>query len=491
MGSKKSKSLNVLFVSVEVSPFAKVGGLADVAGSLPKALVERGHQVTIMMPAYKMVLDDPRWKIETIAEKIPVSMNPFWTVNAWVKETWLENVRVLLIGGDEFFQKSVSNDTIYYPGVEQYLFFSQALLAVSDRLELAPHVVHLNDWHTGLIPALMREKVKGHWNEVGTVFTIHNLAYQGEFGFEILDELELPHRLYNMHQLETWGRVNFLKAGCVFSDQVNTVSPNYAQEIQTPAYGCALDGLMRHLWAEGRLSGILNGIDIDFFNPSTDPAIPTHFSSQDLSGKQACKDGLRKELGLADIDAPLFGVVSRLSSQKGLDHVVAMANRFPKLPAQLIVQGLGDPWLAQELTKLSKKHPEHIRFVQKFDADLAQRVYAGCDGFLMPSAFEPCGLGQMIAMRYGTVPVVRKTGGLADTIFDGENGFVFEEGTPVELYATVHRAVDAYRDKTLWKKLMLAGMEIDLTWTKSAMDYEGVYYRAVEARKLDLAAAAS
>jgi len=492
MGLGKSDSLNVVFVSVEVAPFAKVGGLADVAGSLPKALSADGHQVTIVMPAYKMVLDDPRWKVKPILDKLPVAVNPFWVVNAWVKEAWLDDVRVLLIGGDDFFKNATSSESIYTPGIEQYLFFSHAVLEASKALDLNPHVIHVNDWHTGLIPVVMREKLSQAWDETGVIFSIHNLAYQGEFGPELLDQAGLPNWLYNMHQLETWGRVNFLKAGCVFSDQVNTVSPTYAKEIQTPRYGNHLDGLMRHLATEGRLSGILNGIDLEFFNPQTDPALPAHFSVDDVSGKATCKAELRKELGLATLDdTPIFAVVSRLSSQKGLDLVIEVADRMPSLRAQLIVQGLGDPMLAEGLRELSRKYPDHIHFIERFDADLAQRVYAGADMFLMPSAFEPCGLGQMIAMRYGTVPVVRKTGGLADTVFEGENGFVFEDLSSVALWEAIQRASAAFQDRDVWAGFVQAGMNSDFTWTGSAKDYVGLYRRAVKARHSVVSAAAS
>lgn len=490
MGLGRASLLNVLFVSVEVSPFAKVGGLADVAGSLPKALAARGHQVTVAMPAYGLVLEDPRWEIKPVLEKLPVQINPFWSESAWVKETWMGDVRVLLIGGGGFFEDARTNDAIYTPGIEQYLFFTNAVLAASEALELNPHVVHVNDWHTGFIPVTMREKA--NWDSVGAVFSIHNLAYQGEFGFEVIDLAGLPHSLYNMHQLETWGRVNFLKSGCVFSDQVNTVSPNYAREIQTPEYGCKLEGLMRHLSEAGVLHGILNGIDTEVFDPSSDPALAANYTVKDLSGKAKCKAALRKELGLDDLDdAPVFGVVSRLSSQKGLDHVVEIASQLPILNAQLVVQGLGDPWLADHLRKLSSKFPGMIQFVERFDADLAQRIYAGSDIFLMPSAFEPCGLGQLIAMRYGTVPVVRRTGGLADTVCDGENGFVFSEGNAAELLKTVVRAVKTYSNPKKWQKLMLAGMKGDYTWTTSAAEYEELYRRAITARKGALSAAAS
>ncbi len=486
------ESLNILFVSAEVSPFAKVGGLADVAGSLPKALRALGHDVTVVMPAYQMVLDDPRWSISDVGSDISVSINPDWQVDAWVKETSMDGVRVLLVGGADFFIQATSSERIYLPGVDQYLFFSEAVLQIAKALDLRPDVVHCNDWQTGFIPVLMREKYAPSWSRVASIFTIHNLAYQGEFDLYVLDQLRLSRRLFNSEQLETWGRVNFLKAGCVYSDQVNTVSPRYAEEIQTPRFGCTLEGLMVHLAKGGCLHGILNGLDLDAFNPEIDPALPANFSCEDVSGKITCKARLQSELDLpVKPNVPLLGIVSRLSNQKGLDLVLEVIPQLAELPAQLVVQGLGDPAIANRLREFAKVFPDCLRFVEEFDAELAQRVYAGCDMFLMPSAFEPCGLGQMIAMRYGTVPVVRKTGGLADTVFEGDNGFVFENSTPEDLWAAISRASEAFADRTQWGLYVEAGMAADFSWDKSAVEYADLYRQAVGARSVVFEAAAS
>lgn len=486
------QSYRVLFVSAEVSPFAKVGGLADVAGSLPKALKQLGHEVTVVMPAYQMVLDDPRWVISDVAASIPVSINPEWQVNAWVKETNMDGVRVLLIGGADFFTRATSSERVYLPGVEQYLFLSEATLQVAKALDLRPDVVHCNDWQTGFIPVLMREKYAQIWSRTASIFTIHNLAYQGEFDLHILDQLKLSRRLFNSEQLETWGRVNFLKAGCVYADQVNTVSPRYAEEIQTPQFGCALEGLMVHLAKHDRLDGILNGLDLEAFDPENDPALPASFSLEDESGKITCKARLQSELELpVKPSVPLLGIVSRLSTQKGLDLVLEIIPRLAELPAQLIVQGLGDPAIADRLRDLAKAFPDCLRFVEEFNAELAQRVYAGCDMFLMPSAFEPCGLGQMIAMRYGTVPIVRMTGGLADTVFEGDNGFVFEQSSAEELWKAIVRASEAFATRTQWGLYVSAGMSADFSWDKSAVEYADLYSRAIGARSVVFEAAAS
>jgi starch synthase len=476
--------MKILFVSVEVAPFAKVGGLADVAGALPKALRRLGHDVRIAMPLYKMIEDDPRWTVRPCIDDLKVTMNRQWSKQAIVKETDLEGVPVMLIGTDEWFPLSVDSATVYQPGGMQHLFLSQAILAACDELGWIPDVIHCNDWHTGLLPVILREKAKGAWEGVASIYTIHNLAYQGDFGVEVLDALDLPRSLFNSNQVEAYGRVNFLKAGAVFSDRVNTVSPNYAKEILTPQYGSRLDGLMRLLAQEGRLSGILNGIDTEVFNPETDPDLPAHFSAADPSNKAKCREGLLKELKMKPIEgAPVIGMVSRLSSQKGMDMVLESAQSMLSLPTQLIVQGLGEPNIAEGFRLLEKRFPKQVRFVERFDAPLAQRVYAGSDAFLMPSAFEPCGLGQLIAMRYGTVPVVRSTGGLADTVFDCVNGFVFQHQAPMEMLAAIERMQTIFGNSKRWAEIQSAGMHADFGWEKSALKYVDLYDEAIADRR--------
>jgi starch synthase len=485
--------MRILFVAAEVAPFAKVGGLADVAGGLPKALRELGHDVRVIMPLYQMIEDDPRWTLTTTIESFAVRMNEHWVKQATYKEAEIPcldgpGVPIGFIGTDEWFPLSVDSESIYQPGGMQHLFFSEAVLRVLQETDWTPDVIHCNDWHTGFLPVLMREKYAATWSQTAAVFTIHNFAYQGEFGLEVLDALEVPRSLYNPEQVEAWGRVNFLKAGCVYADQVNTVSETYASQIQTPEYGNRLDGLMRHLNALGRLRGILNGIDVDEFNPATDPHLPANYSLENRQGKAVCKAELLAELGLKPIDgAPLFGVVTRVSSQKGIQLIVEAAQSLFSLPIQLIVQGLGEPQLCEELRALEKDFPDHFRYVERFDAPLAQRVYAGSDGFLMPSVFEPCGLGQMIAMRYGTVPVVRHTGGLADTVFEGHNGFVFERVSPMDLLAAMVRAHEAYAQPERWNELVEADMALDQAWSASAKEYVYMYQDAVRAYHVDLA----
>ncbi len=475
--------MKILFVSHEVAPFAKVGGLADVAGSLPKALQERGHDVRILMPAYRMVLENPDFHVQPAVKRgFGVHVGPGWHDTASLWETNLDDVPVYLLGGEKWFRDTVSSATVYQPGYEQHLFFARGAIEACRQLEWIPDVIHANDWHTGYLPVFLNTEVDPAWAGVASIFTIHNLAYQGEFGIDVLERAGLPASMFNHHQLEAYGAANFIKAGCVFSDRVNTVSPRYAHEIQTPEFGCRLDGLMRYLSEKGRLSGILNGLDQDEFNSEIDPHLPAHFSPEDLAGKRVCKTELLKELGLGEDDgSPLFGVVSRLSGQKGMDLMIDIADRLLDAPAKLIVQGLGDPWLAEKFRALAARRPDRFCFIEKFDAGLAQRVYAGSDLFLMPSAFEPCGLGQMIAMRYGTIPVVRETGGLADTVHEGVNGFVFSWLDAHPFWLACERALRAYRGDG-WTDLVKRAMAFDSSWTRSAATYEALYSDALEAR---------
>jgi starch synthase len=463
--------VRILFVSAEVAPYAKVGGLADVAAGLPKELSRMGHEVRVVTPLYRMIEDDPRWSLSDVAE-FDVRMNTNWSKRAIVKELVAEGVRYTFIGTDEWFPNSVNSETVYQPGALPHLFFSEAVIQASHRLQWQPAVVHCNDWHTGFLPVLMKEKYQ---DRVRTVLTIHNFAYQGEFGTEILRDLDLPDSLFTTEGVEAWGKVNFMKAGCVYADAVNTVSPNYAGEIQTRKFGEGLDGLTRELAGRGKLTGILNGIDTSVFDPACDPAIAQGYSADDLSGKSTCRRELLSELGLTSSQGvPLVGIVTRISSQKGLDLVIEAAKVLFDLPVQIVIQGLGDPTLVEALECLQLKQPDKFRFINRFDADLAQRVYSGSDAFLMPSRFEPCGLGQMIAMRYGTVPIVRKTGGLADTVDEGITGFVFDEENPMDLIAAVARCASAFRSET-WRIIQQNCMRRDFGWHASALEYVKLY----------------
>lgn len=471
--------MKILYASVEVAPFAKVGGLADVAGSLPKALAALGHEVKIFMPAYPMVVGSsaPRFKGLTVQ----LNPNQSYRFDAWELE--IDGVPVWLVGGEGLFDETHRSEELYSYGRDHYLFFAQAAMAVCEAAEWIPDVVHANDWHTGFMPVMIREKGGEHWENTASVFSIHNLQYQGGFDQETVAAAGLPEELFTSGKLENWGGVNFIKSACVYADMVNTVSPTYASEITTEAFGVGQWGLMRDLARHGKLRGILNGIDYDAFSPEADPLIAANFSPGDLAGKAQCKHSLQKELGLTvDARLPLIGMVSRLSDQKGYDFILKQAYGMLALGYQFAVLGTGDRWVAGELRELEAEWPDQVRFVERYDGPLAQQIYAGSDMFMIPSRFEPCGLGQMIACRYGTVPIARRTGGLADTIHDGQNGFNFGPIGPKPLFDTVKRAYDAFRDSEGWKQLVVRCMETDFTWKSSAAQYEDMYRDALRAR---------
>ena len=474
--------MRVLYVSAEVAPFAKVGGLADVAAGLPKAIKALGHDCRVILPYYQLIAENTRWKTKVVVEKFEVALNPVLTKKAQLRQLEFEGMTYYFIETDEWFTEAVDSASMYRPGGEVHAFFVSAVLRAMELLDWIPDVVHANDWHTGFLPVMLKEKAAPAWSRTGSVFTIHNMAYQGEFGVESLDWLGLSHDLYNYEQVEAWGQVNFMKAGMAFSDVVNTVSPNYALEIQTGEYGCGLDGLNRFLFENDRLFGILNGLDYSVWNPDTDPRIFANYSANTLDGKVACRAGLLKEIGMEPMPgAMLVGMISRISSQKGFDILLSAAQELFDLPIQLVVQGLGDPTIIEGFEFLEKSYPNQFKFLNAFDEDLAQHIYSGCDAFLMPSAFEPCGLGQLIAMRYGTLPIVRATGGLKDTVQECENGFAFEHRSRRELVDAVTRAFGAFGTPK-WYELVSTAMNQDFGWEASAKRYVELYEKALVRR---------
>ncbi len=461
-----------------------MGGLADVIGSLPLALKAMGHDVRILMPAYRMVREHIEFGFRAVLDPSPVAINPVWSVDASVWKGEHRGVEVYLMRAGEWFDHTVSSETIYLPGEDQHIAFAKAALDSLKRLEWIPDVIHSHDWHTGLLPVFLKESKDPVWANTASVHTIHNLAYQGVFEPEVVAKAGLDEALFNMHQLETWGKFNFLKSAMVFADRVTTVSPTYAEEIRTEEFGCTLDGVTNHLAETGRLTGILNGIDMKTFDPSHDPRICTSYSAEKPEGKSGCRESLLQRLGwVGEPEVPIAGVVTRLSAQKGFDLLAAGADEISKLPLRMVILGVGEPDVAHKLEALQTEHRDRIRFINRFDLELAQRIYAGSDMFIMPSLFEPCGLGQLIAMRYGSVPIVRKTGGLADTVTEGENGFVFEEKSAAGLISACRRAVEAYHRKEDWKKLVATGMKRDSSWEASAKEYSKLYREAVESRK--------
>lgn len=483
-------SMRVLFVSAEVAPYAKVGGLADVAGSLPKALRQLGHDVRTVMPAYPLVLNSSRWTVRLV-RKFSVAIRPDWHEEVILYAIDSAPVPTYLLKVGPWFDEATESQKIYAVDPKAYVAFSKAVVQLIAEMasEWTPQVVHCNDWHTALIPVMLRTIPHPLHLPIATVYTIHNLAYQGISERDFFYETGLPESLLDDEGLELFHRVNFMKGGLLFSDYVNTVSPTYAQEVQTPEYGEQLEGVLRRLHAEGRLVGILNGIDDDEWNPETDPHIPAPYTAQDLSGKAICKAHLQAECGWpVDHNKAVIGLVSRLTDQKGLDLIKAIGARILQLPVQLVVLGTGDPAYERYFRSLHKRHRAKVHATIGFDNALAHRIYAGSDMFLMPSRFEPCGLGQMISLRYGTIPIVRQTGGLADSItpYDSVdetgNGFVFRAYQPSALYQAVESAVHAFGQTDLWRAFVSRVMQEDWSWARSAQAYAQLYLLAWDAR---------
>ena len=507
--------MNVLIISAEVAPFAKVGGLADVAGALPKALHRQGHDVRVVMPCYKMIETNPQYAVEEIISSFIVPVSQELSECAFVKQTTipiatdrsrtaeptaatqtLDRIPVYLIGSPEpgtaelqseevqstdrqtaidqppvrssgYFQQATRSQKVYTLEPEPYLFFCRAVLEMLNHLSPAwkPDILHCNDWQTGMVPVYARTFYQANdlVANAATLFTIHNLAYQGNFDCNQWRKTGLPDALFHVDGLEFYGQWTFMKGGVQFSDRVNTVSPNYAREIQTPEYGVGLDGLMRLKANQGRLSGILNGIDYDEYDPETDPRLPAHFNRATPAGKADCKAALQRELGLPVTDtSAIIGVVSRLADQKGFDLIRANIEEMLALPVQFVLLGTGDQNYERYFKELQANYPAQVHAAIAFDIELAQRIYAGSDLFLMPSRFEPCGLGQLFALRYGTIPIVRATGGLADTITDYDpvhspdgNGFRFSD-------YSVEAMADAIRHACLYDIfIFLAALVID------------------------------
>jgi starch synthase len=454
--------MRILMVASEAQPFAKTGGLADVMGALPPALARLGHHVDVVIPRYRGIT---------------------------VPEVEAGGVRVVFIDHPGYYDR----DYLYGAGGRDYADNAERFhyLAASalDWAAAQPHrydVVHGHDWQAGLVPVLLRQRpTRDAFRSARTVFTIHNLAYQGVFDASWLPKLGLDWSLMDIDALEYYSRISFLKGGLMFSEVLTTVSPQYAKEIQTPEFGFGFDGILRSRSTD--LVGILNGIDYDRWDPERDPHLPARYNASNLDGKDAAKRALLERMGLpAEAAArPLVGLISRLVDQKGFDLLEQLADELPRLDASFVLLGNGerryeDLWLA-----LASRYPDRIAAHIGFDEPLAHLIEAGADLFLMPSRFEPCGLNQMYSLRYGTVPLVRAVGGLLDTVrnFDRQTGtgtgFTFDEYSPEALLGTLRWALDVYLDRAAWRRIQQAGMREDLSWDASARQYVKVYERGI------------
>jgi starch synthase len=476
--------MKVAFLSSEVIPYAKTGGLADVAGALPKYLSPLGAEVRVFMPFYRAV-KARRLRLEKVLENVPLEWRGE-TAHFSVHEHKADGFRADFIAFDPYYDR----DGLYgtpagdYPdnGL-RFAFYARACLEAMKALGFRPDVLHGHDWQAATAFAYLKFVLSGDpfFQDTRSLFTIHNLAYQGLFAQALLAEVGLPGHLFNMNDLEFYGKLNFMKAGILYSSAVSTVSPRYSREIQTPEFGCGLDGLLR---SRSRvLTGILNGVDYSDWDPSTDPRIPAAFGPGDLAGKARCKAGLLDmfELPAAAAKRPVLGMVTRLAGQKGLDIVCdALADIF-RLGLAVVILGTGDQKIQDFLTAARAEHPERFGLKVAFDEKLAHTIYAGSDIFLIPSRYEPCGLTQMYALKYGTIPVVRATGGLEDTIVEFDerteagNGFKFAEPEPAPLLAALERALGIYGRPELWRALVGNAMAADFSWTRSARAYLDLY----------------
>lgn len=485
--------MRILYVASEVAPFAKTGGLADVAGALPAALAGLGHDVKVVMPGYRSGKDEPGKFAERGNIKVSLAGEdyPFTVEGGRLPETGAE---ILYLSNSRLFDRPglyQENGKDYPDNLERFAAFSRAVLELPGLLNWHPEVIHCNDWQTALIPAYLKAHFPGDTRFIGTgtLFTIHNLAYQGLFPASEFPKLSLPPEFFTPESLEFYGKVNLLKAGLLFSGILNTVSPTYSHEIQTPQFGSGLEGLL-HL-RHNDLFGIINGVDYKQWDPAHDPHLKHPYDSRRLRGKRLCKEILQKESGLPVKEAPLIGMITRLTVQKGVDLVIDVLDEMMMLDLHMVILGKGDPDIHRRLEEAKDRYPEQLSVHINFDESLAHRIEAGSDMFLMPSRYEPCGLNQLYSLRYGTVPIARKTGGLADTIIDATpsniaagkaNGFLIEHASPHELLTTVRLALKLFQGKDLWLKLVRNGMKADFSWGRSAKEYERLYRLAIEKR---------
>ena len=484
--------MNILLAASEVVPFAKTGGLADVTGALPIELARLGQTPSVFMPAYRQALNSGQPIDRTSIEfAIPIGSK---TVRGSLLRSRFPGTQipVYLVDQPQYFDRDGlygQKGQDYIDNCERFVFFNRAVMESIRLLDLPVDVLHANDWQTGLLPAYLKIEYRAvpRYERIASLFTIHNLAFQGQFWHWDMLLTGLDWKYFNWHQMEFFGKLNLLKTGLVFADWISTVSPRYAEEIQSSPLGCGLEGVLQQ--RRSVLTGILNGVDYTTWNPVIDPQLPVHYDAATfISGKAACKAALQAELGLAIAPrTPLVGIVTRLTEQKGVDLIAGVIQDWlQSADAQWAVIGTGDPKYEQMLATLADRYPQKLAVKLQFSEALAHRIEAGADMFLMPSRFEPCGLSQMYSLKYGAVPVVRATGGLADTIVDATpetlaagaaNGFSFREYSVLALGEALRRAVNMYGQPELWSGLVTTGMHQDWSWKRSAEQYVSLYRR--------------
>ena len=490
---------SIFFLASEIAPFAKTGGLADVAGALPKALKELGHEIRLFMPKYRCINERKFVLREVIRLKdleIPLGSRK---VRVNIKSSFIPNtkVQVYFLDCKPYFDRNElyvdpTTKTDYKDNDERFILFARTALEMLKLLHWQPDIVHCNDWQTGLIPLYLKtlyndDQVLGN---VKTLVTIHNIGYQGNFDKSAVSKANLPESLfYPMSPLEFYGKFSFLKAGLEYTDKINTVSPTYATEIQSGSeYGHGMEGILRRRHED--LHGILNGVDYSEWSPDVDKYIPFQYNSTQLDKKLENKKALLQECNLMfDEHIPLIGSISRLADQKGFDLIAEIIDQMMGLNFQYVLLGTGDQKYHQLFTKMAKKYPQKISVHLKFDNRLAHLIEAGSDMFLMPSKYEPCGLNQLYSLHYGTIPIVRATGGLADTVVDFSpqaetgTGFVFKNYNSSELLQAIQRAIETFADSSIWTKLVHTAMKQDFSWKNSANEYTKLYTLLLKGKK--------
>lgn len=486
--------MKIVFAASECVPFAKTGGLADVVGALPPALAAIGHDVTVYLPKYKQTkLADAK----TVVRSVTVPFDDRYRFCSVVDGGTHSGVKFYFIDYPPYFERDALYGTPlgdFRDNAERFALYSRAVLEACKVLGV-PDVFHCHDWQSALVPILLRSVYAEDpaLRDVASVFTIHNMGYQGLFPPDTLALLMLPWDLFTIDKLEFYGKLNFLKGALVFSDFITTVSKKYSQEIQTAEYGFGLEGVLRG--RAGTVAGILNGVDYNEWSPQVDKFIAAHYSPEDLGGKAKCKQDLLAEFGVANADPrlPVIGIVSRFAAQKGFDLIAQVADRLAREDMIVVALGAGDKEYEDLFRRLNKQFPQKFAVKVAYDNKIAHKIEAGADMFLMPSRYEPCGLNQIYSLKFGTVPVVRATGGLDDTIENWDphtrkgTGFKFTEYSGEALLATLRAALQAFRDKESWQTLMRNGMNKDFSWTASAREYVKIYERVRQLRSVTAA----
>lgn len=486
--------LNILLAASEVVPFSKSGGLADVAGALPKALRALGHDVRVVTPRYYTV-DKEKYGLKPLEGSLGVLMGCMGEMWGGVYEGVLpgSDVPVYFIEHEDFFGREGLYDEDgegYGDNDNRFIFFSKSVMQLAKKLHFKPDVIHVNDWHTAAIPVLLNTTYANdlHFSKTGTLLTIHNLQHQGKFYKGTMDVLDVGWEHFNANELEEYDGVNLLKGAIVHADAINAVSQKYAQEIRTPQFGWGLDSLIDE--KAYKLYGILNGVDYEEWSPAVDTLIPQTFDLDDMSGKAICKEVLQKQFNLKQrVDVPLIGLVGRLAEQKGITLLSASIEALMQLDIQIVLLGTGEKWAEHFFSDIASRYPEKFACYIGYRNDLAHQIEAGSDMFLMPSLFEPCGLNQIYSLRYGTLPIVRATGGLDDTIENynriekSGTGFKFNDATSEALIGTVKWAVDIWNEDNLgFKQLQQNAMSKRFDWEETARGYEDLYRHIAEGR---------